>query len=95
MLAWYACCSALAPFHHCGAIILGVVCQRGRVLTRLQDADVGTRYLVLASTAALLSYVEHVQNVHLLSKGIRVVWREAEGRMVCHARHGALLAVDL
>ncbi len=47
-----------------------------------QDVDVSARYLVLASAAALLSYIEHIQNVTIMGHSVRVVWQAAEGRMV-------------
>jgi hypothetical protein len=48
----------------------------------LQDVDVSARYLVLASAAAVLSYIEHIQNVNILGHSMRIVWQAAEGRMV-------------
>jgi hypothetical protein len=41
-----------------------------------------TRYLVLSSAAALLSFIEHTQSITLAPHSVRLVWKDTEGRLV-------------
>ena len=44
--------------------------------------DLTARYLSLAALAAIIKYVEHLQRLSFASGSLRLVWREAAGRMV-------------
>lgn len=43
--------------------------------------DLRARYLALSSLAALVQYLQQIQQVALAARSMRFVWREPRGRM--------------